>query len=195
MTTAIKGFHYGQSKNNELQQLLTKTLVIGVVTPVLAAVVLSQKLSASSTDSSKLYFLGLRVGLKLYWVSMSNCIFDDTNQVFELVSLRWKGVLTTSIVLNMIDEINSVPVESRGDCCRWPRQWLVLVGNAPKLIGLTLGSVAALAAQWTARRLDLFDSSVLVRCLRGLAIVLAIDSSRRAIQLVLNWSHRSYSEQ
>ena len=53
-------------------------------------------------------------------------------------------------------------------------------------MGLTLGSVAALAAQWSARRLDLFDSSVLVRCLRGLAIVLAVDSSRRAIQLVLN---------
>lgn len=59
-------------------------------------------------------------------------------------------------------------------------------GRGIPWIGLTLGSVAALAAQWTARRLDLFDSSVLVRCLRGLAIVLAIDSSRRAIQLVLN---------
>ena len=53
MTTAIKGFHYGQSKNNELQQLLTKTLVIGVVAPVLAAVALSQKLSASSTATTK----------------------------------------------------------------------------------------------------------------------------------------------
>jgi hypothetical protein len=59
-------------------------------------------------------------------------------------------------------------------------------GRGIPWMGLTLGSVAALAAQWTARRLDLFDSSVLVRCLRGLAIVLAIDSSRRAIQLVLN---------
>ncbi len=59
-------------------------------------------------------------------------------------------------------------------------------GRGIPLMGLTLGSVAALAAQWSARRLDLFDSSVLVRCLRGLAIVLAIDSSRRAIQLVLN---------
>ena len=59
-------------------------------------------------------------------------------------------------------------------------------GRGIPWMGLTLGSVAALAAQWSARRLDLFDSSVLVRCLRGLAIVLAIDSSRRAIQLVLN---------
>ena len=59
-------------------------------------------------------------------------------------------------------------------------------GRGIPWMGLTLGSVAALAAQWSARRLDLFDSSVLVRCLRGLAIVLAVDSSRRAIQLVLN---------
>ena len=59
-------------------------------------------------------------------------------------------------------------------------------GRGIPWMGLTLGSVAALAAQWSARRLDLFDSSVLIRCLRGLALVLAIDSSRRAIQLVLN---------
>ena len=59
-------------------------------------------------------------------------------------------------------------------------------GRGIPWMGLTLGSVAAVAAQWSARRLDLFDSSVLVRCLRGLAIVLAIDSSRRAIQLILN---------
>mgnify|MGYP001041461230 FL=1 len=59
-------------------------------------------------------------------------------------------------------------------------------GRGIPWMGLTLGCVAALAAQWTARRLDLFDSSVLVRCLRGLAIVLAIDSSRRTIQLILN---------
>ncbi len=59
-------------------------------------------------------------------------------------------------------------------------------GRGIPWMGLTLGSVAALAAQWTARRIDLFEPSVLVRCLRALAIVLAIDSSRRAIQLVLN---------
>lgn len=53
MTCAIKGFHYGQSKHNALQQLITKTIVIGVVAPVLAAVALSQKLSASSTDTTK----------------------------------------------------------------------------------------------------------------------------------------------
>ena len=59
-------------------------------------------------------------------------------------------------------------------------------GRGLPWMGLMLGSVAALAAQWSAKRLDLFNSSVLIRCLRGLAIALAIDSSRRAIQLVLN---------
>ena len=59
-------------------------------------------------------------------------------------------------------------------------------GRGVPWMGLMLGGVAALAAQWSARRLDLFNASVLVRCLRGLAIVLAIDSCRRAVQLVLN---------
>ena len=58
-------------------------------------------------------------------------------------------------------------------------------GRGIPWIGLLLGSVAALASQWTAKRLDLFNASVLVRCLRGLAIVLAIDSCRRAAQLLL----------
>jgi hypothetical protein len=53
-------------------------------------------------------------------------------------------------------------------------------------MGLLLGGVAALAAQWTASRLDRFDPVVLVRCLRVLAIVLAIDSCRRAAQLWLS---------
>ena len=53
------------------------------------------------------------------------------------------------------------------------------------LMGLLLGGVAAFAAQWTASRLDRFDGAVLVRCLRGLAIVLALDSSRRALQIWL----------
>ena len=53
MTSAIKGFHYGQSKHNELQQLITRTIIIDVVAPVLAAVALSQKLSTFSTDTTK----------------------------------------------------------------------------------------------------------------------------------------------
>ena len=53
MTSTIKGFHYGQFKNNKLQQLLTKTIAIGVVVPVLAAVTLSQKLSPTPSDTTK----------------------------------------------------------------------------------------------------------------------------------------------
>lgn len=59
-------------------------------------------------------------------------------------------------------------------------------GRGVPWMGLLLGGVAAFAARWTASRLDQFDASLLVRLLRGLAIVLAIDSSRRALQLVLS---------
>ena len=59
-------------------------------------------------------------------------------------------------------------------------------GRGVPLMGLLLGAVAAIAAQWTASRLDQFDAALLVRCLRGLAIILAIDSSRRALQLWLS---------
>ena len=52
-------------------------------------------------------------------------------------------------------------------------------------MGLVLGGVAALAAQWSARRLDRFDAVVLVRLLPGLAIVLAVDRCRRALHLLL----------
>ena len=58
-------------------------------------------------------------------------------------------------------------------------------GRGVPWMGLLLGGVAALAARWTASRLDQFDAVLLVRLLRGLAIVLALDSSRRAIQLVI----------
>ena len=59
-------------------------------------------------------------------------------------------------------------------------------GRGVPLMGLLLGAVAAIAAQWTASRLDQFDAALLVRCLRVLAIILAIDSSRRALQLWLS---------
>ena len=58
-------------------------------------------------------------------------------------------------------------------------------GRGEPLTGLLLGGVAALAARWTASRLDQFDPGFLVRLLRGLAIVLALDSSRRALHLWL----------
>ena len=53
MTSALKGFHYGHSKNNPLRQLITKTVVIGVVVPILAAVTLSQKLSPSTPNTTQ----------------------------------------------------------------------------------------------------------------------------------------------
>ena len=59
-------------------------------------------------------------------------------------------------------------------------------GRGLPWMGLMLGSVAALAAWWTSSRLDQFDATLLVRLLRGLAIVLAIDSCRRAIHLWLS---------
>ena len=58
-------------------------------------------------------------------------------------------------------------------------------GRGVPWMGMVLGSVAALAAQWTASRLDRFDAVVLVRLLRGLAVVLALDSCRRAVHLLL----------
>lgn len=53
MTSSTKGFHYGQCKNDELQELVTQTIVIGVVEPVLGAVALSQKLSPAPTDTTR----------------------------------------------------------------------------------------------------------------------------------------------
>ncbi len=53
MTSALQGFDYGHSKKNPLRQLMAKSVVIGVVAPLLAAVALSQKLSSSPTDPTK----------------------------------------------------------------------------------------------------------------------------------------------
>ena len=53
MTSALQGFHYDNYKNNQLRQLIAKTVFIGVVAPVLEAVALSHKLSHSSTDTTK----------------------------------------------------------------------------------------------------------------------------------------------
>ena len=58
-------------------------------------------------------------------------------------------------------------------------------GRGEPWMGLLLGSVAALAARWTSSRLDQFDAVLLVRLLRGLAIVLAIDSGRRTLHLLM----------
>jgi uncharacterized membrane protein YfcA len=52
-------------------------------------------------------------------------------------------------------------------------------------VGLVLGATAALGAQWSAKRLNRVPEAQLVWLLRALTIFLAIDSGRRAIQLLL----------
>jgi len=49
------------------------------------------------------------------------------------------------------------------------------------------GAVAALAAQWTASRLDFVRAGTLAWLLRLLSVLLAVDSGRRALQLAMQW--------
>ena len=58
-------------------------------------------------------------------------------------------------------------------------------GRAQPAVGLLLGGVAALAAQWSAARLQRVSEHQLVQLLRLLCVLLALDGARRAIQLVL----------
>ena len=58
-------------------------------------------------------------------------------------------------------------------------------GRASLAMGLVLGGTAALAARWSAARLDLFSEERLAWMLRCLTILLAFDSSRRALTLLL----------
>ena len=59
-------------------------------------------------------------------------------------------------------------------------------GRGLASMGLLLGGVAAVSAQWTASRLDRVRPGMLAWLLRLLALVLAIDSGRRAIALALS---------
>jgi hypothetical protein len=54
------------------------------------------------------------------------------------------------------------------------------------MLGLALGAVAAFAAQWTASRLDRVAGTRLAWMLRGLSVLLAVDSGRRALMLALH---------
>ena len=58
-------------------------------------------------------------------------------------------------------------------------------GRAQPGVGLLLGGVAALAAQWSAARLQRVGEQRLVQLLRLLCVLLAVDGARRAVQLVL----------
>jgi len=58
-------------------------------------------------------------------------------------------------------------------------------GRALLPVGLVLGGMAALGAQWSAKRLNKVPEERLVWLLRALTLFLALDSGRRALQLVL----------
>ena len=58
-------------------------------------------------------------------------------------------------------------------------------GRAQPAVGLLLGGVAALAAQWSAARLQRVSEHQLVKLLRLLCVLLALDGARRAVQLVM----------
>jgi uncharacterized membrane protein YfcA len=53
-------------------------------------------------------------------------------------------------------------------------------------MGLMLGATAAVAAQWSAARLQSVSEARLVWLLRLLCVVLAADAGRRALQLALS---------
>jgi len=59
------------------------------------------------------------------------------------------------------------------------------MGRGVPLLGLVLGGVAALAAQWSASRLDRVGGARLAWMLRALSLLLAFDSGRRALMLAL----------
>ena len=58
-------------------------------------------------------------------------------------------------------------------------------GRGQPSMGLLLGGTAAVAAQWSASRLDQVRPGLLATLLRALALLLALDSGRRALQLAL----------
>jgi hypothetical protein len=52
-------------------------------------------------------------------------------------------------------------------------------------VALVLGGTAALGARWSAARLDQVGEGVLVNLLRALSLLLALDSGRRAVAILL----------
>ncbi|MCP9801729.1 sulfite exporter TauE/SafE family protein [Synechococcus sp. RedBA-s] len=59
------------------------------------------------------------------------------------------------------------------------------LAKAQGAIALTLGGTASVAARWSAARLDRVPETLLVQLLRGLTALLALDSGRRALSLLL----------
>ncbi|TGG79494.1 MAG: sulfite exporter TauE/SafE family protein [Aphanocapsa feldmannii 277cV] len=58
-------------------------------------------------------------------------------------------------------------------------------GRGAPLVALILGSSAAIGSGWTAARVDQVRPQLLARLLRGLAVLLALDAGRRAVQAYL----------
>ena len=58
-------------------------------------------------------------------------------------------------------------------------------GRGQPGVALVLGGTAALGARWSAARLDRVGEGVLVKLLRALALLLALDSGRRALAILL----------
>jgi uncharacterized membrane protein YfcA len=59
-------------------------------------------------------------------------------------------------------------------------------GRALPVMGLLLGGTAAVAAQWSAARLQRVSEERLAQLLRLLCALLALDAGRRALQIALN---------
>lgn len=60
----------------------------------------------------------------------------------------------------------------------------LLDGRGVLPVGLALGATAAIAARWSASRLDRVSDGQLVWMLRALTLILAVDSGRRALMLL-----------
>lgn len=62
---------------------------------------------------------------------------------------------------------------------------LLSAGRADAVMALSLGGSAAMAARWSAARLDTVSEGRLVLMLRTITVALALDSGRRGLQLLL----------
>jgi uncharacterized membrane protein YfcA len=62
----------------------------------------------------------------------------------------------------------------------------LLDGRALLPIGMLLGGTAAVAARWSAARLDRVSDGQLTLLLRALTLLLALDSGRRALALLMS---------
>ena len=136
--------------------------------------------------------------------SRSNDSGSDTDQTFSLPGLTAVGGLAgfAGGMLGLGGGLVMVPVMVRGlavpirlairfstvaVACSTAAASLQFLseGRGQPTLGLILGGVAAVGAQWSASRLDDVRADRLAWMLRGLAILLAFDSARRAFQLAL----------